>query len=378
MENEKVVIIGSGPAGLSAAIYTARASLSPLVFAGSPPGGQLMLTSEVENYPGFDSILGQELIMKMRKQAEKFGARIIDENVIKVDFSKRPFKIDLSQKTFFTQSVIIATGAKALWLGVSGEERFRGKGVSVCATCDGFFFRDKIVAVVGGGDTALEEALTLTKFAKKVYIIHRRNEFRASKIMQQRVFANPKIEVIWNMVVKEVLGNERVEGVRLESVSMTTQHRDFLPTSPPSSGGSPKSLAQNQMSSSSKNFDSASFELKIDGLFVAIGHRPDTEIFKGQLEMDEKGYIITSQRLAVEWAKSKIQNSKFKVTIENSKLEKIKDKFNFDYNYLTSVEGVFAAGDCVDFVYRQASVAVGAGVAAALEVEKYLVEIIKY
>jgi len=322
MATENVIIIGGGPAGLAASIYNARANLKPLLIAGSPPGGQLTLTSEVENYPGFESILGPELIDKMRKHAEKFGVRVIDENVLKVDFSKRPFKVYLpdnearyrgfsstsppkggSPKSLtqnqvsaplLAKSIIIATGAKALWLGLESEQRLRGKGVSACATCDGFFFKDKVVAVVGGGDTAMEEALTLTKFAKKVYIIHRRAEFRASKIMQERVLKNPKIEVIWNNEVEEVLGETRVEGVKLK-----TQ------------------------------------KLNLDGVFIAIGHKPDTEIFKDQIELDKKGYIVVK-------------------------------------NYMTSVPGVFAAGDCVDYKYRQAATAVGMGVAAALEAEKYL------
>ena len=298
-----VVIIGGGPAGLSAAIYLARAGLSPLVFAGSPPGGQLILTSEVENYPGYESILGAELIEKMRNQAKKFGARIVDENVMKVEFSE-PIKTVFvrRQSLIKAQAIIIATGAKALWLNLPSETRLRGKGVSACATCDGFFFRDKIVAVVGGGDTALEEALTLTKFAKKVYIIHRRDFFRASKTMQDRVFANKKIEIILSTAVEEIIGEKRVEGVRLKTVFVRRQ-----------------SL------------------LKLDGVFIAIGHKPDTDLFKKQVELDEKGYIITTRSA-------------------------------------TSVSGVFAAGDCADPVYQQAATAVGMGVAAALDVEKYLTE----
>ncbi|MFN4212768.1 MAG: NAD(P)/FAD-dependent oxidoreductase [Microgenomates group bacterium] len=367
---EKVVIIGGGPAGLAAAVYTARAGLSPLVFAGSPPGGQLMLTSEVENYPGFESILGAQLIEKIRQQAKKFGAKILDENVVKVDFSKKPFKIYLSgsatSNIFSAKSVIIATGAKALWLGLESEKRLRGKGVSACATCDGFFFKDKVVAVVGGGDTAMEEALTLTKFAKKVYIIHRRDKFRASKIMQERVLKHPKIEIIWNTVVEEVVGEKRVEGVRLKSVTISYNQ------SPPKV----ESVKLKKIDSNRFQPISTDRLLKVDGLFVAIGHKPDTDIFVGQVELDSKGYIITSERVALELAKLKVQNPirqlVEKLTIENSKLEKIKDMFNLDYQYSTSVEGIFAAGDCVDFVYRQAAVAAGMGVAAALEVEKYI------
>ncbi|MFA6081335.1 MAG: thioredoxin-disulfide reductase [Patescibacteria group bacterium] len=292
---ENVIIIGGGPAGLSAAIYLARADLKPLIFAGSPPGGQLTLTSEVENFPGFESILGSELIEKMRNQAKKFGAKIVDENVLTVDFSNGTHKTNLTNKTYLSKSIIIATGAKALWLNLPSETRLRGKGVSACATCDGFFFRGKKVAVVGGGDTALEEALTLTKFAEKVYIIHRRDFFRASKIMQERVKENKKIEIIWNSSVEEILGELRVEGIRVKDKT-----------------------------------------LKVDGVFVAIGHKPDTDLFKGKVEVDEKGYIKIFERRS------------------------------------TSVKGVFVAGDCADPYYRQAITAAGTGVEAALEVEKYL------
>ena len=420
---EKVVIIGGGPAGLSAAIYLARAGISPLVFAGSPPGGQLTLTSEVENFPGHESILGASLIEKMREQAKKFGAKILDENVLGVDFSKKPFKVFVSestkifsqdqlasppqsagsvapyssssdegslrrslaqttdfQKNFVSSStVIIATGAKALWLGVPGEQELRGKGVSACATCDGFFFRDKVVAVVGGGDTAMEEALTLTKFAKKVYIIHRRDSFRASKIMQERVFANKKIEVIWNAEVVEVVGKIRLEGIKIKSSA------NFLASelaSPPQSAGSvaPRSSSSDEGSlrrslaqTSTRGENLPQFKiLAVDGLFVAIGHKPDTEIFAGQVELDEKGYVITTARLAMELAKLKIKNEKLKMTIQNEKWEKIVDKFDFDYQMATSVPGIFAAGDCVDYLYRQAATAAGMGVSAALEVERWL------
>ena len=398
---ENVVVIGGGPAGLSAAIYLARAGLSPLVFAGSPPGGQLTLTSEVENFPGHDSILGPELIEKMRKQAQRFGAKIFDENVFKVYFSKRPFEVftgpvvpfppaiaqldqissvgslkvqskkdflnkepevenlravgipsrHATRNSYLSKAIIIATGAKALWLNVPGEQELRGKGVSACATCDGFFFREKVVAVVGGGDTAMEEALTLTKFAKKVYIIHRRDSFRASKIMQERVFANKKIEVIWNAQVVEVMGKDHLEGIKIKST-----YGENLPQF--------KILA-------------------VDGLFVAIGHKPDTEIFAGQVELDERGYVITSFRLSLELAKMKFKMKKSpselegKMTIQNEKLEKIVDKFDFDYQMATSVPGVFAAGDCVDYVYRQAATASGMGVSAALEVERWLESSIK-
>lgn len=335
---ENVIIIGAGPAGMSASIYNARAGLNPLVIAGSFSGGQLTLTTEVENYPGFESIMGPDLVLKMRKHAEKFGVRFINENVTKVEFSNKSgiaHKVYTFDKIYESQVVIIATGAKALWLNLPSEQRFRGKGVSACATCDGFFFREKTVAVVGGGDTALEEALTLTKFAKKVYIIHRRPEFRASKIMQDRVFKNKKIEIIWNSQVKEVLGDVKVKGVRLET-------------------------------------DNQSKIIELEGLFVAIGHKPDTEIFQDQVKIDEKGYIITSQRLAMEITRRKKQEAK-----EKEQWEKMVEEFDFNYQLMTSTRGVFAAGDCVDFQYRQAATAAGMGVEAALEVERYLIKNLK-
>ena len=302
---ENVIIIGGGPAGLSAAIYLSRANLNPLVFAGSPPGGQLTLTSEVENYPGFESILGSELIEKMRNQAIKFGARIVDENVLKINFSSNgTHKTYLTNKTYESRSIIIATGAKALWLNIPSETRLRGHGVSACATCDGFFFREKTVAVVGGGDTALEEALTLTKFAKKVYIIHRRDFFRASKIMQERVKENKKIEVVWNSAVEEIVGEKQVEGIRIKTVFEKKEQRQSL--------------------------------IKLNGVFIAIGHKPDTDLFKGNVELDEKGYVKILERRK------------------------------------TSVKGVYVAGDCADPYYRQAITSAGTGVEAALEVERYL------
>ena len=322
---ENVIIIGGGPAGLSAAIYLARANLNPLVFAGSPPGGQLTLTSEVENYPGFESILGAELIEKMRNQAKKFGARIMDENVLTVDFSKSGqktsavFPLRSSTAEVKAKSIIIATGAKALWLNLPSETRLRGKGVSACATCDGFFFREKTVAVIGGGDTALEEALTLTRFAKKVYIIHRRDFFRASKIMQERVKENKKIEVIWNSAVEEIVGEKQVEGIKIRQSQMKSD--------------------KNQIKSDSIRLNPILSVLNVDGVFVAIGHKPDTDLFKGHVEMDEKGYVKILERRG------------------------------------TSVKGVFVAGDCADPYYRQAITAAGTGVEAALEVERWLEKI---
>lgn len=375
---ENVIIIGGGPAGLAAAVYASRAGLKPLLFAGSPPGGQLTLTSEVENYPGYTSILGPNLIQKMRDQAVKFGTRIVDKNILNVDFSTSPFKLYSFEmidsvshfppasapkevravgipsltatyhSPILARSIIIATGAKALWLGLESETRLRGRGVSACATCDGFFFKEKTVAVVGGGDTALEEALTLVKFAKKIYLIHRRDSFRGSKIMQERVFKEPKIEIIWNTSVEEVLGENKVEGVRLKSVKTnSTNSNQFQPIS----------------------------TLSVDGVFIAIGHKPDTEIFTGKVELDGKGYVITAERFMEEFAKLKCQNSNVKSMIEMSKLENLKDKFNLDYKTGTSVPGVFAAGDNVDYVYRQAATASGMGVAAALELEKWLEEV---
>jgi thioredoxin reductase (NADPH) len=298
----KVLIIGSGPAGLTAAIYASRANLEPIVLAGVVPGGQLMITSDVENYPGFpDGILGPELMAKFREQAERFGSRILDVDVERVDFSVRPFRAWARGVEYRADAVIVATGASALWLGLDSETRLRGRGVSACATCDGFFFRDKEIAVVGGGDTALEEATYLTRFASKVHLLHRRDQFRASKIMVDRAYENPKIEVHTNLAVDEVLGTAKVEGLRVRD-TVTDDVRD----------------------------------VPMEGLFVAIGYRPNTDIFKEILEVDEKGYLV--------------------VTDETG----------------SRIDGVFIAGDVHDHRYRQAVTAAGDGCKAAIDAERWL------
>jgi thioredoxin reductase (NADPH) len=326
-----VVVIGGGPSGLAAAIYLARANLSPLVFAGFPPGGQLMLTSEVENYPGYRHIQGPELVSQIRRQAESFGARVIDVNVKRIQKQVGEFIIDSPEaepedRSITSQTILIATGAKALWLGLDSEKRFSGKGVSACATCDGYFFQQKIVAVVGGGDTACEEALYLTKFAKKVFLVHRRERLRASKIMQDRVLRHPKITVLWNSQVVDIFGNSRVEGISLRSTT-TNEVKD----------------------------------LPVDGVFIAIGHRPDTEIFRGLVEMDEGGYIITQDT----YARSVLRGDD-----RQSKLSFVQSSHY--YSSATTTKGVFAAGDCVDYTYRQAATAVGMGVAASIDIERFL------
>ena len=304
-----VIIIGSGPAGLTAAIYTARASLTPLVIEGEPsstsdqPGGQLMLTTEVENFPGFpEGVMGPELMGNFRAQAERFGAEFITEKVTRVDFSERPFRVWIGDDEHRAQSVIVSTGARSLMLGLEAEQRLIGHGLSTCATCDGFFFRGHEIAVVGGGDSAIEEATFLTKFADKVTIIHRRDEFRASKIMQQRAFDNPKIEILWNHTVTEINGADKVESIE---VTDTTS--------------------------------GATSTLAVTGVFIAIGHRPNTDLFTGVLDMDETGYLET---------------------VPGSSL--------------TNIEGVFACGDVQDHTYRQAITAAGSGCMAAIDAERWL------
>lgn len=328
-EVRNVIIIGGGPSGLAAALYNGRAGLKPVVFAGSPPGGQLTLTTEVENFPGIPSIMGPELIETMRKQVSAFDVEIRDRNVASLDLNSYPFTVTPagSEAPVKARSIIVATGAKALWLGIDDEEKYRGKGVSACATCDGFFFRGKEVAIVGGGDTAMEDALTLTRFATKVYVIHRRDSFRASKIMQKRVLENDKIEVIWNASVTGIAGNPTVERLTIEST-----------------------------------VDGSTRELTVQGLFVAIGHKPDTGLVQDMVLTDAKGYILTSQMAAYHHA---LQSD---LGITTQQLA----KFPLEYQTATSVHGVFAAGDCVDYIYRQASTAAGLGVAASIDAERWL------
>jgi thioredoxin reductase (NADPH) len=301
-----VIIIGSGPAGLTAAIYTARANLKPLVFEGIQSGGQLMITTDVENYPGFkDGITGPELMSEFRAQALRFGTDLKTADVTKVNFTPDKKRVWVDNEYFEGKVVIIATGASANFLGLENETRLMGRGVSACATCDGFFFKDKVVGVVGGGDSAMEEATYLTRFASKVYIIHRRDQFRASKIMVQKATDNPKIEFILDSIVEDVIGENMVTGIKIKN----------------------------------KVTDKSSI-LEVNGMFVAIGHTPNTQLFKGQLDMDDKGYILTST--------------------DKSQLS------------ATSIPGVFACGDVQDFSYRQAITSAGSGCIAALDAERYL------
>src|SRR5918996_3076565 len=304
MENDtrNMIIVGSGPAGLTAAIYAARGNLSPLMIEGVEAGGQLMLTTDVENYPGFeDGIMGPELMERMRKQAGRFGTDYVTDDVTEVNLSERPFVVSTSDGTFLGHTLIVSTGASAKMLAVPGERELLGHGVSTCATCDGFFFRDQEILVVGGGDSAMEEALFLTKFATKVTVIHRRDRLRASKIMQDRAMANNKIDFIWDTVITEIFGDGRVAGVRTKNLSTGEEG-----------------------------------EIAAGGVFVAIGHLPNTKLFEGQLELTG-GYIVTPGD-----------------------------------DTMTSVPGVFAAGDVVDFRYRQAVTAAGMGCMAAMDAERYL------
>ena len=301
----EVVIIGSGPAGYTAGIYTSRAKLNTLLISGSLPGGQLMTTSEVENYPGFpNGIFGPELMMNMRQQAERFGAKLLDDEVVEVDFKRRPFGIRTHGQEFRSESVIICTGASPRKLGLKAEQEFAGKGISYCATCDGPFFKGEDIAVVGGGDTAIEEATFLTKFGKSVKIIHRKDSLRASKILQEKAFENPKIDFVWDHVVSDISGNRKISSISIRNLRTGEERK-----------------------------------ISVGGLFVAIGHEPNTSIFRGQLHLDDKGYIALTK------------------------------------NTKTSVEGVFAGGDVHDYRYRQAITAGGFGCMAALDVEKWLVEI---
>ena len=298
-----VVILGSGPAGLTASIYTSRAGLKTVVVAGTLWGGQLMLTLEVENFPGFENgILGPKLMEEMRRQAERFGAELVLENATSADFKSKPFKVTAGNKVYEGKSVIIATGASPKWLGLESETRLRGRGVSVCATCDAPFFRNKKVVVVGGSDTAMEEAFVLSKVASEVKVIHRRDKLRASKYLQEKAFENPKITFVWNSTVQEILGKDRVEGVKLRRVDSGEES-----------------------------------VLSCDAVFLAIGHKPNTDIFKDQIELDQTGYIVARK------------------------------------NTRTNIEGVFVAGDAADYRYRQAIAAAGSGCKAALDAEKYLI-----
>jgi len=297
-----VIVLGSGPAGLTAAIYTCRQNLKTLVITGSQPGGQLLLTMDVENYPGFpEPIPGPELMARMKAQAERLGAEFLNGEATSVDFSKKPFKVTVQDQAFDARSIIIATGAFAKTLGLASEAKLRGKGVSYCATCDGYFFKDRNVAVVGGGDTAVEEALFLTKLTKKVFLVHRREALRACKILQEKAFQNKKIEFIWNSIVEEILGDKQVRGLRL------------------------RNLKSGNVS-----------EIECDGVFIAVGYQPNTAVFKGQIELDEEGFVLTRNETE------------------------------------TNAKGVFAAGDVCDPKYRQAITASGSGCKAAIDIGRFL------
>lgn len=322
---EKITIIGAGPAGLGAAIYAGRALINPLLIEGMTPGGQLTTTSEVENYPGFpEGVSGVELMMDTRRQAERFSTRFKSGEVKSVKKIDGGFELLLSNgETVSSETILVATGAEAKWLGLESETRLKNKGISACATCDGFFFKDKTVAVIGGGDTAMEEALFLTKYAAKVIIIHRNDSFRASKIMADRALSHEKIKVEWNKETVEFLGADKLSGIKLKDVITGKES-----------------------------------ELDIDGAFVAIGRRPGTKFLEGSGALtDDLGYLYTSQR-----AYTEREDKSFH------------DQFNRQYKYQTNIPGLFAAGDCTDHVYRQAAVAGGAGVAAEIEIERYLEE----
>jgi len=303
-QHEKVIILGSGPAGYTAAVYAARATLRPLLLEGMQPGGQLTITTEVENFPGFrDGIMGPALMEEMKAQAERFGTRVVAAEATRVDLSQRPFRVTTADAEYTCHALIVATGASAKWMGIPSEKVYQGRGVSACATCDGFFFKNVEVGVVGGGDTAIEEATFLTKFATKVHLIHRRSELRASKIMQEKALANPKLTFEWNSVVEEVLGDGKaMTGVRLKSTK-----------------------------------DGTTRELRLQGLFMGIGHEPNTALFKGQLAMNEVGYLTVKAPTTA-----------------------------------TSVAGVFACGDVADPIYRQAISAAGTGCMAAIDAERFL------
>lgn len=310
-----VIVIGSGPSGFTAGIYLSRANLNPLMIAGSKWGGQLQLTTDVENYPGFPKgIQGPELMKLFREQAERFGTEIIDSDVTAVDFSSKPFKVIVGETTYEAKSIVIATGADTRWLGLPNEKRLIGKGVSSCAPCDAFFFKDKKVIVIGGGDSAMEEATVLSKFATNVTIVHRRGELRASKVMVDRAKANEKISFVLDSTITDILGKDRVEGVKIKNVKTKTEK-----------------------------------EMPIDGVFLAIGHIPITELYKGKIDLDEKGYIRRAAKIHLGEA----------------------DALG-NYKMMTSVDGVFVAGDVHDFHFRQAVTAAGYGCQAALEIEKWV------